>query len=532
MKFDLTGGGKEGSNGADTEAKCPRAGRRLRPKSKIRSGGGADVREVDLWFVGVQLRKETFREVVPHTAGYCKLIRAIWIAMTDGSQQDWTRTGADLSTTPGRFVAQHVASLHPQPVDIGMPAGRSLSIQNEQQFWTNPDICGFEAVVLDDFKLTDWFPRAPGVVFSKYAGHAHLALHHAPRMTDADLGEYYLPSDKYSWIEEGGIGTVRLRPRNVDGRYCWFATALKGFECQRGIPVVIPDDLLRNAGIRWGGRVRLEGRLKFLFDFGVDIIGSRVHHTKPLVVSVEKVQALKRKRSSSFSPAAIVLCPVVLFEGTNSGPQYTFAVCNAGSNTAIDGAADWMERYAKKFGGRVITNFDEQRPLLADAPLSYQRLVEKTYDRLVLQNFVGTLEVGHIEQFVQQIGGVHVGHNINVGGSAIINIDSVLTSVTQALGSATSGLESAQTSQLEGLVDALKADLEKIKISHTDETKAIADALQKVIDNAVKPPQERKKSLLQLSASGLKEAAELVKDVAPSILTTAGLVANFVMGLH
>ena len=60
----------------------------------------------------------------------------------------------------------------------------------------------------------------------------------------------------------------------------------------------------------------------------------------------------------------------------------------------------------------------------------------------------------------------------------------------------------------------------------------IADALNKAVSQATKSPQERKPKLLELTANGLKEAATLVKDVAPSILATAGLIAKFVVGLH
>ena len=93
------------------------------------------------------------------------------------------------------------------------------------------------------------------------------------------------------------------------------------------------------------------------------------------------------------------------------------------------------------------------------------------------------------------------------------------------------GLDSSQKSKLESLVQSLKADLEKLKASHADEAKEIAEALEKAVANAAKPPTERKESLLQLSANGLKEAAKLVKDTAPSILKTAGLIAKFIVGL-
>ncbi len=194
---------------------------------------------------------------------------------------------------------------------------------------------------------------------------------------------------------------------------------------------------------------------------------------------------------------------------------------------------DWIIKYTTKHAGRVITNFDEQRPFLADAPLSYQRLVAKTYDRTVIEHFHGTVNADRIDRLVVEsvnIGEIHVGHKINVGGSAIINIDSVLTNVTQTIGTAP-GLKPAQKKELDTLVQSLRADLDKLKVSHADETKEIADALEKAVGNAVKPPEERKQSLLQLSAKGLKEAAELVKDIAPTVLTTAGLISKFIVGL-
>ena len=123
-----------------------------------------------------------------------------------------------------------------------------------------------------------------------------------------------------------------------------------------------------------------------------------------------------------------------------------------------------------------------------------------------------------------------MGHKIKVGGPAIINIDTVLSNVTQTIGSS-SGLDPAQKAQLEALVQSLKADLDKLQARHPDETQEIAAALEKAVASATKPPEQRKPSILQLSANGLKEAAELVKDIAPTVLTTAGLIAKFIVGL-
>jgi len=357
--------------------------------------------------------------------------------------------------------------------------------------------------------------------------------------TDPQLGNYVMPERKMSLIEGAGIGTVRLRPRKIDGEDCWLATAMTGTECHSGIPIAIPDRVLRKAGVLWGDRVNLRGQVRFLQEAGLDEIAGRVHHARPLIVFVDELKGVDTRRSDE----PIIITPVALFEtkdfpeyGAFHEAQYAFVPCAAGHDSELDAAADWIEKYAALHGGRVITNFDEQRPVLADAPLSYQRLVAKTYDRSVINQFAGTIQVDRIDQLIQRsvinqnFGDVHMGHNIKVGGSAIINIDSALNNVTQTISDAP-GLDPAQKSQLETLVMSLKADLAKLRESHGDEVKEIADALEKAVANAAKPPQERKKNLLQLSAKGLKEAAELVKDTAPSILAAADQIAKFIAGL-
>ena len=247
----------------------------------------------------------------------------------------------------------------------------------------------------------------------------------------------------------------------------------------------------------------------------------------------------KTKPKKKLDP--IIITPVALFESTESDEyrydraQYTFVQCPAGEDSVLDAAGEWIEKYAKKFSGRIITNFDEQRPILADAPLSYQKLVAKTYDKTVIKHFSGTIQTAQIDRLVQksvvQFGDTNVANNINVGGSAIINIDSVLKGVTQTIGAAP-GLNDPQKTQLQSLVNSLKSDLETVKTSHADEVKEITTALERAVANASKPQQERKQRLLELSAKGLKEAAELVAEVAPKILSTAALIGKFIVGLQ
>ena len=123
-----------------------------------------------------------------------------------------------------------------------------------------------------------------------------------------------------------------------------------------------------------------------------------------------------------------------------------------------------------------------------------------------------------------------MGHNVSIGGNAIINIDSTLNNVSQTIGTAP-GLDVQQKTELDRLVQSLKAQLDAVKSTHTEEVTAIVEAAQKAVVAASKPPAERKRSILQLSADGLVAAAKTVSDIAPAVLNTASLISKFVVGL-
>ena len=345
---------------------------------------------------------------------------------------------------------------------------------------------------------------------------------------DASLGSYLLPNAKNEMVEHGGIGSIRLLPRIIDGTRCWFGTASKNGQCDGGIPLVIPERLLSETGTQWGERVEITGRVRFLQEVGLNEVAATVHDVRPVILFVERITRSGRP------PQRTEITPIVLFDTANGNPDfidragYIFVNCEGGQEFSLDEAADWMNRYATKFNGRVLTNFDEQLPRIAEAPLSYQRLINKTYERTVIQQFLGDVAITRIDNVYHEE--IHMGHHISVGGDAIINIDSTLTDVTQSIGSAR-GLDSYQKAELDRMVQSLKEQLDPIKITNPEECQAIADAVKNATSVASKPIEQRKPKMLQLSADGLISAAKTVSEIAPSILNTAGLIAKFVVGL-
>jgi len=434
----------------------------------------------------------------------------------------------------GRFLSDHLRPLLFWKSDDGPSVAEinlrelvetdEVSPSSEEQFWAAGAKNVFQRVSLNEYVLVNWFPRTPGVAWSHHAMVFLSEFNRTPLTDDAVLGPHYTPFDKVSLVEGAGIGTIRLRPRKIDGKDSWYATALTGRECHRGIPLVIPDSVLRQSGVEWGETVNIKGQIRFMQDASLDDTASYVHHASPLIVFVDHLEGARPKAKDP-----ILINPVVLLEeGTARYGNHVLAFVNCGISEPKR-AVDWLERYAKKFDGRIVTNFDQQEPTFADAPLSYQRLVAKTYDRMIIQHN-GAITAERIDRVID-IGAIHVGHNIDVsGGSANINIDSTLTNVNQTIGS-TNSLDAPQKAQLEQMVAALTAELSKLKAEHAEEKAAIESALKAAVATAVKPPAERKQSMLQLSAKGLKDAADLVKDIAPTVISAADLIAKFIVGL-
>ena len=109
----------------------------------------------------------------------------------------------------------------------------------------------------------------------------------------------------------------------------------------------------------------------------------------------------------------------------------------------------------KSFPAELLPTSMSSARSWSNAPLSYQKLVAKTYDKAVFNHYSGEIKSARIDKVIQksviQRGDTHVSNNINVGGSAIINIDSVLKASPKP--SAAPGLDKGQKTELEGLVN-------------------------------------------------------------------------------
>jgi NTE family protein len=125
---------------------------------------------------------------------------------------------------------------------------------------------------------------------------------------------------------------------------------------------------------------------------------------------------------------------------------------------------------------------------------------------------------------------ITMGHVIKSGDQSIINVESQLGDITQVIGDS-NHLSSAEKAALGEPLDELKGLLEQQRQEHADEVALIEQRLVELLKQVDKPAEQRKKSLLEISASGLKEAASTLSEVVPSLLPVAAKIAAFAVGL-
>ncbi|SRR6266480_2585629 len=211
----------------------------------------------------------------------------------------WQTVGAQSRTqamAPQEFVTRHVPPVLFKNTRPG--AGGHEAFTNDEAFWKRSGELAFGSILLDHFRLIDWFPRALGVYWSEQGIFARDRTFGIHTIDDPVLGRIYNPQSKMGLIEHGGLGTIRLRPRMIDGTDCWLGSAVSGSECAGGVPLAIPNSLVNSAGLSWGDTATVYGQVRFLEDVPeLEHVAASVHHAHSVLVFVDKIGLLQGSRS-------------------------------------------------------------------------------------------------------------------------------------------------------------------------------------------------------------------------------------------
>lgn len=104
---------------------------------------------------------------------------------------------------------------------------------------------------------------------------------------------------------------------------------------------------------------------------------------------------------------------------------------------------------------------------------------------------------------------------------AVINIKSTLTNVQQSVGDMHNGDESTRK-ELEKLIGALSEALQSIPAENQEQAEAVAETTKALVEAA--SAEKPNKTILQISGEGLKQAAQNLAGVMPSVVTIASQI--------
>jgi len=252
------------------------------------------------------------------------------------------------------------------------------------------------AVTLEDFVVLEWVPRSPGLYFTERGVRSRLMAKHfverierlgsEERYALAAIGDQvivYNPFGKAAMLQ-GGLGTIRLKPRSLGGTRHWLLCASATGIAHEGLPIALPDDLysrcIERIAERGGTRATLTGRLQFLPE-DLSALYADYAGVPQLYLSVEELEFLDREDAerSRELRVSVAVSFRSAFNGRNAiyASYVFFDPSRAGS---FQRNVEWMEQtyVAGKYEGTILTDFDEQTRRFAGAPFSLSKVMERT----------------------------------------------------------------------------------------------------------------------------------------------------------
>jgi Caspase domain len=118
------------------------------------------------------------------------------------------------------------------------------------------------------------------------------------------------------------------------------------------------------------------------------------------------------------------------------------------------------------------------------------------------------------------------GDQFNMSGNfsgAILNIKSTLTNVLQSIGAAPIG-DAATKAQLQALIEQLSAELQRVPAEKARDAEAVAETAKAAVEQVTKA--QPNKTLVQISAGGLKQEAQNLAAVLPTVLPIATQIVD------
>ncbi|RYC68575.1 hypothetical protein [Spirosoma sordidisoli] len=242
-------------------------------------------------------------------------------------------------------------------LDTSLAGGRAQSVMNvahESDFWrtilANPDNTADIPVSLNQFTLSDWVPRVPGLFWSGNATRIRIRV--------ADGRAIYDPFGKSQFVL-GGIGTNLLAPDPGGQRV---ACLVRGRDVSGGIPMVISNRIWRRLSLEPGLVLTLT---EVWWQLMTEEWQQRFDSVKDIpraylcVDDESQVQVVGKREAPGYQPYSLIeyVKDDVL--------QYDYVFRTIYPGDSRQEVADFFEMYRMRYGynGRYLISPDPVSPL-------------------------------------------------------------------------------------------------------------------------------------------------------------------------
>ncbi len=291
-------------------------------------------------------------------------------------------------------------------------------------------------VTLEHFHLFEWFPLSPGR-FHTPEGRQYREMASQSMELSADGRTYFNPVGKLAMIR-GGIGAVRLRPRQIADEPHFFMTASSTAVCHEGFPVLIPRRFYGPLKARMLGEgavpVTLSGEMRYIPPDAVTFFAAS-RDIPLLYLHVDDLQVLPRPRSEVTS---YLVSAAVSFAGRFEGREglyVTFASFDPASQEKARQAVTWLEQsyVSEMHGGVVVTDFDEMVPRFPHAVFGLPDLMAGKLSQPRVKAFLESQGLGAaagqpfclVYKEINTQGGAYIEGDVSTGGGDFIGRDQI-----------------------------------------------------------------------------------------------------------
>lgn len=422
------------------------------------------------------------------------------------------------------FIIDHIKNTNLRRPSREAEDSPDQHYRSNEEFWQRAMHTQFRSmrwVSLDGFRLCDWYPRAPGLYYTSSARQNRTEAEQY--ITRDETGALiYEPSGKFHMIE-GGIGSVRFKPLNIEGEDCWLYTATSDDYCHTGIPLAIPDNLLASLNFNPLATYHIFGQVRFLPEF----MESRFSHLEKIpqiYILVNKIASIAESRRP------ILVTPLVFFttnEDDNARvyghrhheqSKVTYVTCNSEDFGIMDEAVAWIDRYVHKYEGEVCTNFDQQRPTFRNAPFSLQNVMSGKIDiehLRALHIHKAELVIRSTEVVNMEVANVTNNNEVNIGDGNSFQGDFVVAgSIANSFNKVASSNASDELKEL--LKQLATAVGQMSKDLPSEKQQEVAQDLDALTSEAIKEKPRRR--WWEVSSEGLAAAAKNIGDIGKPVL--------------